>query len=109
MNNPAELKNAIYGDLLHGMNTDPTWSEMKNEFKQNYTSEELKRISSKQSWWSDANGGMNNNATHDAYIRGFLNEPDVAMKGHITSGGTMYSPKQLQILETMRKYIKTGK
>jgi hypothetical protein len=106
--NPAALKNAIYGDLLHGLRNSPDYAEMRDEFMQNYTPQEEDRISKKQSWWSDANGtGNNPNASHDAYIRGYLNDPS-AIKGQEASGGTMYSPEQIITLEKLRSYIKTG-
>jgi len=105
--NPEELKRAIYGDLMHGMASDPTWKSMRDEFKNNFTAEEQQRIKKRQSWWEDAKGG-NEMATTDAYIRGALNDPS-AQKGQQESGGTMYSPKQVQILQDMQDYLKTGK
>jgi hypothetical protein len=106
--NSAKLKNAIYGDLIHGMVNDPTWSNMREQFKSNYTPQEMQRIKSKQSWWDDANGkDANDMAVHDAYIRGWLN--DSGRQGQQHYGGTMYSPKQLQLLEQMKNYIRTGK
>ena len=109
-NNPAMLKNAIYGDLMHGMVNDPTWASYRDEFNKNYTPEETKRILNKQSWWEDANcSGGSPNAATDAYIRGWLNELDVAQKGQLSNKGTMYSPKQVEILNKMQKYLKTGK
>lgn len=109
MKDPKALKQAVYGDLIHGMKTDPTYNNMREEFKKNYTPEEKARIANKKSWWADANGSAaNDTATHDAYIRGYLNEPDVAMRGHKEAGGTMYSPQQMQILNKMQHYIKAG-
>ena len=108
-NNPELLKQAIYGDLIHGMKNDPNYAVMREQFKNSYTPQELERIKSKQSWWEDANGDNPNDVSiHDAYIRGFLNEQDVAMSGQKHYGGTMYSPQQLKILDQMRQYIKYG-
>jgi hypothetical protein len=109
-NNPDALKNAIYGDLIHGMNKDSTWKTMRNDFKKSYTPEEYERLAERQSWWEDANGkDAKDMAIHDAYIRGWMNERDVAMQGQKEYGGTMYSKKQLAILKRMEKYLKTGK
>lgn len=108
-NNPELLKKAIYGDLIHGMKNDSEFNQMRNDFKNNYTPEELSRIKNKQSWWDDANGNnANDMAVHDAYIRGMLNEPDVATEGQKNTGNTMYSPAQLEILRKMQNYIKNG-
>ncbi len=108
-NNPELLRKAVYGDLIHGMSRDPEWTKLREEFKQNYTPEEMKRIAAKKSWWEDVNGkDANEIAIHDAYIRGYLNEPSIAQRGQETFSNTMYSPKQLEILGKMQKYIKTG-
>jgi hypothetical protein len=108
--NPTKLKQMIYSDLLHGMDANPEYKAMRDEFKSNFTPEEVKRITSKQSWWEDANNGkVDALPTIDAYIRGYLSEPEVAMEGQNKSGETMYSPKQLEILGRMNRYIKTGK
>lgn len=98
MSDEARLKNAIYGDLMHGMDRDPDWAAMREEFKQGYTPQELERIQARQSWWQDANGtGGRPNAGHDAYIRGYLNERDAAMKGavgNIRQDGAIYQNRQ---------------
>jgi hypothetical protein len=109
--NPEALHNAIYGDLQHLMsNRDPNWAAMREEYKANYTPQELERITAKKTWLEDVNGtGGSPNAGHDAYIRHFLNEHDIAMKGQERYGGTMYSPKQLEILDRMKTYLKDGK
>ena len=107
---PIKLKNAIYGDLMHGMVNDPTWSSYRDEFGKNYTPEETKRMTSRQSWWEDANGIESSpNAATDAYIRGWLNENDIAQQGQTKYKNTMYSPVQIDILDKMKKYLKTGK
>ncbi len=110
MKDPKLLKEAIYGDLMHGMRNDPEFAKMRDEFKKNYTSQELKRMTSSSYAGGDASGGVTKDATHDAYIRGYLN-PDSAdeWRGAHAATGNTYSPKQLQILEQMRQYIKTGK
>lgn len=111
-NNPELLKKAVYGDLLHGMTkADPYWAQMRTEFANSFTPEEKARINAKRSWWEDANGeggGMGALPTIDAYMRGYLNENDVAMQGQKQFGGTMYSPRQIEILNNLGNYIKTG-
>jgi hypothetical protein len=107
MNDPEALKNAIYGDLLHGMHKDAHYNKLRTEFIKSYTPEEKGRIANKQSWWEDANGAnANEMAIHDAYIRGWLN--DSGIEGQKASGGTMYSPQQLEVLDRMKRYISTG-
>lgn len=109
-NNPKKLYNAVWGDMLHGMVKDPYYNTLREEFKKNYTPEESARIQSKRSWWDDANGeNANDMAINDSYIRGALNEPDVAEQGQEFYGNTMYSPKQIQILNMMKNYLRTGK
>jgi hypothetical protein len=109
MNDPEKLKNAIYGELLHGAKEDPVYKKLRNEFKEAYTPEEKKRIKNKESWWEDANGkNPNDAALHDAYIRGYLNENAAAMKGHKELGETMYSKRQMRTLEKIKEYLKTG-
>jgi hypothetical protein len=109
INNPTALKNAVYGDLMHGLHDDPTWKKLRTEFKNAFTPDEIKKIKSKQSWWGDAsNGNPSSTPTLDAYIRGWLNERDVAIEGQKKSGNRMYSKKQLFLLNKMEKYLKTG-
>lgn len=112
-NDPATIKNAIYGDLLHGMATDPYYKSLRDQFIKAYTPQELKRIKEKQSWWDDANGGapLASPAVTDAYIRGWLSpgEHASAVQGQRQSGNTMYSAQQLLILKKMEQYIKTGR
>jgi hypothetical protein len=109
---PAQLRSAIYGDLLHGMSSNPYYKSLRQQFVQNFTPQETQRIKQKQSWWDDANGGqpIDSPATTDAYIRGWLSpgERTAAMQGQQQLNGTMYSPKQLQILQEMQRYLTSG-
>ena len=106
MKNPEALKAAIYGDLFHGMNNDPTFNKMREEFKVNYSPAEKQRMENGTSWWDDANGkGASDAAIHDAYIRGV---DDPSFMDGVTSGKLEYSAKQQDILKNMLNYIKTG-
>jgi hypothetical protein len=108
MKDPARLKAHIEGELYHGMKDDPEFNKMREDFKDNYTPTEAKRIKNGTSWWGDANVDKNSDADsaiHDAYIRG-VNDPDF-MEG-VTSGKLEYSAKQQDIVGNMQKYIKTG-
>jgi hypothetical protein len=109
-NNPDKLKQAVYGDLMHGMVNDPYYAKLRDEFKNNFTPQEKRRILARKSWWEDANNGkVNSTAATDAYIRGWLgSDSDSAREGQKKSGGSMYSKKQLEILKKMENYIKTG-
>jgi hypothetical protein len=106
---PNALKNAIYGDLIHGMSRDPYFARLKSEFMQSFTPEELERQAKKRTWWEDVNGPGDNPARYDAYIRGWLGgDAESAREGQEKSGNTMYSPKQIEILRMMEDYIKNG-
>ena len=106
MGDQRRLSDHIRGELFHGMKSDPTFNQMREEFKSNYTPEETNRIKQGQSWWSDANGkGATDAAIHDAYIRG-VNDP--SFREGVSSGRLQYSPKQMEILDRMNKYIITG-
>ena len=54
-NNPTALKQAVYGDLMHGMSSDPYWKGLRDEFMQSFTPQELKRQEQRQTWWNDVN------------------------------------------------------
>ena len=111
-NDPKKLKEAVYGDLMHGMSKDGTYKKLRDEFMKNFTPEETARIAKKRTWWEDVNsdkGGVGG-ATYDAYVRGWLGaDAKSAREGQEKSGNTMYSKKQLEILKKMERYIKTGK
>lgn len=98
-NNPERLKDAIYGDLLHGMDSDSYYSALKKQFTQNYTSE-MKAFNEK----GIKSGKFNRKELDDMYIRGRLAKG----QGDEWSDSKRYSSKQLEILDKMRKYIKTG-
>lgn len=110
-NDPAKLKQAIYGDLMHGMSSDPYWNGLRTEFMQSFTPQELKRQDQHQTWWEDVNGDrhLRGNPTYDAYIRGWIANEGGGKAGQAESGNTMYSPKQIKILGRMESYLKTGK
>jgi hypothetical protein len=110
MSDKDKLKEAIRGDLLHGMKKDPTFKNLWDEFKDSYTPETKAWLKSKAKAGGDASGGIDRDSTHDAFIRGYLNpdEADEWRKGQEQSG-TVYSPKQLDILDKMETYIRTGK
>lgn len=103
MSDPEELKSAIRGDLMHGLNNDPYFSDLKNIFKKSYTPETLKFESSK--------GRIGNTeSVHDMYIRGYLNpdKDDEFRRSHQESGN-VYSKEQLDVMKMMEDYIKYGK
>lgn len=111
-NNPDKLKQAVYGDLMHGMSSDPYWKGLRDKFMQTFTPQEIKRQEQHKTWWEDVNGdkGVKGNPTYDAYIRGWIaDEGEGESKGQAESGHTMYSPEQIRILRRMEVYLKTGK
>ena len=77
---------------------------------QNFTPEELGRIKERKTWWEDVNGGATfGGPTYDAYIRGPLGaDADSSAQGQKEFNGTMYSKRQMELLNDMRDYIKTG-
>lgn len=103
MENQEKLRRAIRGDLMHGLNNDPYFMDLKNIFKNTYTPETLKFEGSK---------GRSGNieAVHDMYIRGYLNpdENDEFRKEHEKTG-SVYSKDQIDVMKMMDDYIKTGK
>lgn len=114
-NDPAALKEAIYGDLLHGMSADPYWGALRSQFMQNFTPQELQRQNRHDTWFDDVNNKVGDplppgkfGPTYDAYIRGWLAHDADAREGQVESGNTMYSPEQLKILRAMENYLKTG-
>jgi len=109
---PTLLKGAIYGDLMHGMSRDATYNNYRNEFMNNFTPEELERQRTKTTDWLDVNQSNNpvGHPTYDAYIRGWLgDDAKYARQAQQKFNNTMYSPKQLELLDKMQSYIKTGK
>jgi len=109
--NPVDLKRAVYGDLMHGMTADPNWNSLRTQFMQGFTPQEQQRQQQHQTWWDDVNGskGPAGNPTYDAYIRGWLADEGGGKQGQQESGGTMYSPQQIQELKQMQDYLDTGK
>ena len=107
--NPQLLKQAVYGDLMHGMSKDPHWKDLRDEFMKSFTPQELERQKQGKTWWDDVNKSKDKNGpTYDAYIRGYLANEGNGHEGQKQSGNTMYSPKQIQILKKMHDYLKTG-
>jgi hypothetical protein len=102
MKDPVALKQAIRGDLIHGMVNDPEFSKLRKDFTSSYTPETLQ--------FEQTLGGKMNNSRHDAYIRGMLNpdKEDEFGKMH-QKYGNLYSPKQIEALGKMQQYIKDGK
>ncbi len=95
---------------MHGMAADPYWNGLRNQFMQSFTPQELKRQEQHKTWWDDVNKTKDRNGpTYDAYIRGVLANDGDWKQGQRESGGTMYSPKQMRILEQMQNYLKTGR
>lgn len=108
--NPAQLRTAIYGDLLHGMSKNPYWKSLRTQFMQSFTPQELKRQREGKTWWDDVNGSKDRfGPTYDAYIRGWLANQGDPHQGQAQSGDTMYSPRQLQILQQMENFLATGR
>lgn len=108
MTDQGRLQKHIEGELYHGMRNDPAFNKMREEFKLNYSPNEQARIKNRQSWWDDVNnleGANVDMAVHDAYIRG-VNDP--SYQQGIQSKRLEYSPKQMEILNRMQNYIKTG-
>ena len=110
-NDPVALKQAVYGDLMHGMVADPNWASLRGQFMQNFTPEEIARQQQHQTWWDDVNKSKDpvGSPTYDAYIRGWLADEGGGKQGQQESKNTMYSPQQLQELQQMQDYLNTGK
>jgi hypothetical protein len=103
MSNTGALNDAIYGDLLHGMEADPYYASLKKQFVDNYTpktkSWEAKRHKENTETKDEAPW-----ATDDMYIRGKLAKG----QGEEWDEPGRYSPKQLEILKEMQRYLSTG-
>ena len=109
-NDPASLKQAVYGDLMHGMSNDPHWNDLRTQFMQSFTPQEKKRQAEKKTWWDDVNNSKEaSGPVYDAYIRGWIANQGEGKRGQSESKNTMYSPKQIEILKKMETYLKTGK
>lgn len=108
--NPAQLRTAIYGDLMHGLSKNPYWKSLRDQFMQNFTPQEAQRQKQGKTWWDDVNGSKDQfGPTYDAYIRGWITNEGQGRQGQSQSGNTMYSPRQLQILQEMQNFLATGK
>jgi hypothetical protein len=96
------LKPMIFGDLLHGMVKDPTFAKMRDEFANNF-SPEAKRLMETRKGQDDF---YSPDSSIDAFIRGAI----VPYKGGnwIQQQPYLYTPKQLEILNRMKNYLRTG-
>lgn len=96
--NRNKLSSAVYGDLLHGLDNDPNYSKLKQAFVGSYLPNIRKFHESLRA------KGQSQKSIDDMYIRGYLSpdERDEFRKGQ------HYSPRQLEILEKMKRYIATG-
>jgi hypothetical protein len=113
-NDPQELHTAILGDLIHGMPDDPGWAKMRNEFASSGSwSPEAKALIKRRQNLPEgdprrcppASEGAKNSMI-DAFVRGAL----MPYKGGNwkDKNPELYSPKQLQVLDKMEEYLKTG-
>ncbi len=99
LRDPQRLKDAVYGDMLHGMSKDPYYSKLRQQFIDNYPPAIKK--------WNDAaikSGKFNDEELNDMYIRGRLAKD----QGDEWNDPKRYSAKQLQILDEMRRYLREG-
>lgn len=122
------MKKALMLDMLHGMRKDPEWAKMRNEFNQNWKADELEFL--KKNYQEKANKGETladyfDRTIIDGYLRGglnpmtdeelnsgkYLDEPAQSYRGLIKEVNKppvdFYSATQRQIIERMRKYLKT--
>lgn len=101
--NAATTKQAMYGDLLHGMVSDPYFAALRREFTDNYTK------STQQFNTKLQTQGVDERSMHDMYIRGWLSpdERDEFRKAQAQTGN-VYSDTQLDVLKRMQDYVKTG-
>src|SRR6266436_990920 len=103
-NNPEQLRGAIVGDLLHGMRADPNYESMRQEFTQNYKPNVKKFLDNlKMTRFKNDRP----DAVDDMYIRGMLS-PAEEQGEFKTEQKERYSPQQMQTLNKMGTYIKTG-
>jgi hypothetical protein len=103
--NPQFLKQAVYGDMLHGLgDEDKKFALLRNQFTQNYTPTTQHMISRL------LQQGDNRRSIDDMYIRGWIS-PDARdeFRKAQASGENRYSPQQLKILQDIQNYVKTGK
>lgn len=100
--NPQALKQALYGDLLHGLVKDPQWATLREEFSQNFTPQTLNMLSRE--------GRTMNDSEIDSFIRGYISPDQNAefLRAH-QAGKPVYSPRQVEILNRMKSYLNTGK
>lgn len=121
------MKKALFLDMLHGMTKDPEWVKMRNEFNQNWRADELEFLKKRHA--KEANKGESlaayfDRTIIDGYLRGglnpmtdeelksgkYLDEHAQLYRGQIKENGYTidpYSSTQRQIIERMRKYLKT--
>ena len=124
---PNTLKTAVYLDMIHGMKKDPEFAKLRSQFNQNWKADELYFI--KKRYAKEANKGESldqyvDRTVIDGYLRGGLNPMDdqslqsgkykdeyaQLYRRQIKENGQTidpYSATQRQIIEQMRKYLKT--
>ncbi len=110
MLDPDALRRAVYGDMLHGMVKDPVFSGMRDEFIGDYTPQSRNLFERKmRERAGERNQENTRNSIHDSYIRGYLSpdKNDEWRKDHERTR-TVWSPKQIEIMERMRRYLQTG-
>jgi hypothetical protein len=121
------MKAAVYLDMIHGMKNDPEWRKLRNEFNSNWKGRELERLKQKyvkESKKDESLADYFDRTVIDGYLRGGLNplsdtelnngkyfdEYAQIYRGQKKENGEtvdIYSPKQREIIENMRKYLKS--
>lgn len=128
---PKVLKEAIRLDALHMMPNDANWQNMRNEFINNFTQEELNYLQT-QKYPNEAMPNEPfidylNRTAADAYLRGglsrlpdkyiksdFLDEYAQNFRGIMTDENgnpikyDMYSPRQREIIQQMNDYLSSN-
>lgn len=94
----SRLKDAIYGDLLHGLDSDPYYSSLKKQFIENYAPQTKKQVEKLKKQ------GRSDKSINDMYIRGKL----AKNQGAEWDEPGRYSPRQLEIIKEMQRYLSTG-
>jgi hypothetical protein len=105
--NPELLKRSVAADLLHGMDKDPYYNQLREEFIGNYLPETLAFEESKGRPGVWGKEGENRYSRHDAYIRAKIVGDD--MPGYTGWSDELYSEKQKGIITDIKTYLKTGK
>lgn len=97
--NPELLKQAVFGDLLHGMRNDPEFDKYRQEFKGNFTPQSI-AMEQRQ-----GNRSINDSRL-DEYIRGYISPDENAeFLNAYKKGEPIYSQKQIELLNKMKEYL----